>query len=138
MGTPVRQNPGKRDCGGVVALSPPERWLVSLESGDGQTQLYLQIQRPQLARVQPRGGRPRVYADTAIECALVLKAVFHLSLRATWGFLDSVVRLMGVKLPVPDYTRVSRCQGGLEPGPAPAPASEPRHVVVDATEFCPS
>ncbi|NCF28497.1 MAG: hypothetical protein GWP69_14025 [Gammaproteobacteria bacterium] len=30
-----------------------------------------------------RGGRPRVYADTAIECALVLKAVFRLSLRAT-------------------------------------------------------
>lgn len=29
------------------------------------------------------GGRPRVYADIAIECALVLKAVFHLSLRAT-------------------------------------------------------
>ena len=23
----------------------------------------------------PRGGRPRIYADTAVECALVLKAV---------------------------------------------------------------
>jgi hypothetical protein len=36
-------------------------------------------------------GRPKVYADAAIECALVLKSVFHLSLRATQGFLGSVV-----------------------------------------------
>ena len=50
----------------------------------------------------PRGGRPRVYSDAAIECTLVVKAVFHLSLRATQGFLDSVVQLMGVDLPVPD------------------------------------
>ena len=61
----------------------------------------------------PRGGRPRIYADTAIECALVVRAVFHLSLRATQGFLESVVELMGVDLPVPDYTTVSRRQAGL-------------------------
>jgi len=80
-----------------------------------------------------RGGRPRIYTDTSIECALVVKAVFHLSLRATQGFLESVVRLMGVELPVPDYTTVSRRQGGLEPKLGPAPACEPRHVVIDAT-----
>jgi len=62
----------------------------------------------------PRGGRPRFYAGTTIECALVVKAVFHLSLRATEGFLESVVRLMGVELPVPDYTTVSRRQAGIE------------------------
>ena len=39
-------------------------------------------------------GRPRVYADTTIECALTLKAVFHLSLRATQGFLESVLALL--------------------------------------------
>ena len=33
------------------------------------------------SRSGARGGRPRIYADTAIECALVVKAVFHLSLR---------------------------------------------------------
>jgi len=55
-----------------------------------------------------------LYADTAIECALVVKAVFHLSLRATQGFLESVVRLMNVELPVPDDTTVSRRQAGIE------------------------
>jgi hypothetical protein len=56
----------------------------------------------------PQGGRPQLYADTAIECALVVKAVLHLSLRSTQGFLESVVRLMGVDLPIPHYTTVSR------------------------------
>ena len=41
-----------------------------------------------------RPGRPKVYANAAIECALVLKSVFHLSLRATRGFLESVVTFM--------------------------------------------
>ncbi len=35
--------------------------------------------------------------------------------------------------PVPDYTTVSRRQGGLALKLGPAPACEPRHVVIDAT-----
>jgi hypothetical protein len=58
-------------------------------------------------------GTPRIYSDTAIQCALVLKSVFHLSLRATQGFLGSVVELMKLDLPVPDYSTVSRRQGSL-------------------------
>ena len=58
-------------------------------------------------------GRPRIYTDTAIECALVVKAVFHLSLRATQGFLESVVKLMGMELQIPDYSTVSRRQAGF-------------------------
>ena len=50
----------------------------------------------------PQGrGRPQIYTDTAIECALVVRAVFHLSLAATQGFLESIVRLMAVDIPVP-------------------------------------
>ncbi len=82
----------------------------------------------------PRGrGRPRIYSDTAIECALVVRSVFHLSLRATQGFLDSVVRLMGVDLPVPAYSTLSRRQAGLELRLRPAPARQPRHIVIDTT-----
>jgi hypothetical protein len=78
-------------------------------------------------------GRPQVYTDTAIECALVVRAVFHLSLRATQGFLESVVGLMGVDLPVPAYSTVCRRQFGLQPRPRPAPSRHPRHVVIDTT-----
>ncbi len=80
-----------------------------------------------------RRGRPRIYADTAIECALIVRAVFHLSLRAAQGFLASVVRLMGVELPVPDYTTVSRRQAGLDVELALAASHTPRHVVIDTT-----
>ena len=63
----------------------------------------------------------------------MVKSVFHLSLRATQGFLESVVKLMGIELPVPDYTTVSRRQAGLEFGLGPAPATAPRPVVIDTT-----
>lgn len=78
-------------------------------------------------------GRPRIYTDTAIECALVVKAVFHLSLRATQGFLESVVKLMVVDLPVPDYTTVCRRQPELTVALKIAPGKHPRHVVIDST-----
>ncbi len=68
-------------------------------------------------------GRPRIYTDTAIECALVVKTVFHLSLRATQGFLASVVKRMGVEVPVPDYSTICRRQVGLEVGLALAPGA---------------
>lgn len=78
-------------------------------------------------------GRPRVYADAAIECALVLKCVFHLSLRATQGFLDSVVTLLALGLPVPDYSTMSRRQTGLALRLPLRVVASARHVVIDAT-----
>ena len=78
-------------------------------------------------------GRPKVYANAAIECALILKSVFHLSLRATQGFLGSVVTFMRLELPVPDYSTMSRRQAGLAVSLPPASRSGARHVVVDST-----
>jgi len=63
----------------------------------------------------------------------VVRSVFHLSLRATQGFLESLVELMGVELPIPDYTTISRRQAGLDLELGPLPASGPRHVVIDTT-----
>ncbi len=53
------------------------------------------------------GAQP-VYSDIAIETALTLRLLFHLALRQTEGFLGSVLRLMGVELPCPDHTTLSR------------------------------
>jgi hypothetical protein len=85
-------------------------------------------------RGSPQGrGRPRIYSNTAIECALIVKTVFHLSLRATQGFLESVVRLMRVDLPVPAYSTVSRRQAGLNVRLQPTSVQQPRHIVIDTT-----
>ena len=54
-----------------------------------------------------RGGQP-LYADTAIETTLALRLLFHLPLRQTEGFLHSVLTLMGMVLPCPDHTTLSR------------------------------
>src|SRR5215831_1565771 len=73
-------------------------------------------------------GAPRTYADLAIECALVFKAVYHLSLRAAQGFLSSVMELMRLPLPIPDYSTVSRRQGRLQVRLPGRSARSPRHV----------
>ena len=78
-------------------------------------------------------GAPRTYADLAIECTLVFKSVYHLSLRAAQGFLSSVMELMRLPLPIPDYSTVSRRQGALHVHMSALPQSDPRHVVIDAT-----
>ena len=62
----------------------------------------------------PKGpGAPKVYSDTAIQCALILKSVFHLSLRSTQGFVSSLLELLRLDLPVPDYSTLSRRQSSL-------------------------
>jgi len=78
-------------------------------------------------------GAPRLYADLAIDCALVFKSVYPLSLRAAQGFLSSVVELMKLTLPIPDYSPVSRRQGTLQVRLPVGSGSSPRHVVIDAT-----
>jgi hypothetical protein len=78
-------------------------------------------------------GAPRLYADLAIECALVFKSVYHLSLRAAQGFLSSVMELMELTLPIPDYSTVSRRQSALQVHMSPSPRNGPRHIVIDST-----
>jgi hypothetical protein len=68
-----------------------------------------------------------------MECALVFKAVYHLSLRAAQGFMSSVMELMQLPLPIADYSTVNRRQGALQIHVSPTPSRGPRHVVIDAT-----
>jgi Transposase DDE domain len=59
-------------------------------------------------------GAQLVYADVAIETALAFRLLFHLALRQTEGFLGSILRLMGVDLPCPDHTTLSRRNATVE------------------------
>jgi hypothetical protein len=54
-----------------------------------------------------RGAQP-VYSDIALETMLALRLLFHLPLRQTEGFLHAVLTLMGLALPCPDHTTLSR------------------------------
>ena len=78
-------------------------------------------------------GHPFEYGDMAIECALTLKAVYHLPFRQTQGFLGSLLQLVHLDWDVPDYTTLCRRQKTVAVPLAAQPATQARHVVIDAT-----
>ncbi len=53
-------------------------------------------------------GGQSVYSDLAIETSLMCGIVFHQPLRQTEGLMSSLFDLMGIDLPVPDHTTLSR------------------------------
>jgi len=53
-------------------------------------------------------GRPETYSDEAILMLLTLREVFKLTLRSLQGFTKSLFEYMGLDLPVPSYTQISR------------------------------
>lgn len=55
-----------------------------------------------------RMGRTPVYSDLAITVILTLQAVYNLALRQTQGLMESLVEVLEVDLPVPNYTTLSR------------------------------
>jgi hypothetical protein len=78
-----------------------------------------------------RGGQPS-YSALAITTALTLRAVFRLPLRQTEGLIGSVLQLLGLDLPVPDHSTLSRRAETLEVL-RPKAGSEPVHLLVDST-----
>ena len=61
-----------------------------------------------VAKATGARGRPQIYSDEAILCALMVKVVYHKPLRALVGFLRSLLLLLGVCLPIPSYTQICR------------------------------
>ena len=78
-------------------------------------------------------GKPKLYSNQAIACALRLGAVYHLPLRATEGLLASLVALAGADVPVPNYSTLCRRRKKMTVALSPPAPSEPLHLVVDGT-----
>ena len=78
------------------------------------------------------GGQAR-YSDLAVETALILRAVFHQPLRQTEGLVGSLLELMGLDLPVPDHSTLSRRARTLAVAPQIRTANGPVHLLVDST-----
>ncbi len=79
-----------------------------------------------------RGGQP-IYSATAIETGLVLRLVFHQSLRQTEGLLRSIADVLDIDIAIPDHTTLSRRGGGLAILPKTLGREEPLHLLVDST-----
>jgi hypothetical protein len=74
-----------------------ERGSLTLWINTRSTDTWLSADTP------ARRGRRRRYTDAAILCALQLREVYHLPLRATQGLVRSILHLMQVELPSAHY-----------------------------------
>lgn len=79
-----------------------------------------------------RGGQPK-YSDFAIETCLTLGLIFQQPLRQTQGFVQSLLHLMGLELPVPDFSTLSRRAIGLSVVDDRSKSSGPITLIVDST-----
>ena len=83
-------------------------------------------------------GASQTYTDSAVWCILTLQVVYRLPLRATEGFLISLFGLLGLTLPIPDYSTLCRRRQRLKIPLSQSPhpnQKESLHLVVDSTGF---
>ncbi|HLL73641.1 MAG TPA: IS5 family transposase [Pyrinomonadaceae bacterium] len=91
------------------------------------TDTWLNVDRP------ARRGRSRTYTDVAILCSLMLREVYHLPLRATEGLVSSLLSLLKVDLPAPNYSTLSRRARHLQLTLSPQSKQQIKHLVIDST-----
>ena len=85
------------------------------------------------ANDRPKVGHPFVYSDTAVECLLTLRELFQLPYRQTEGIAQSLAQLMGVDIPIPDYTSLAKRAAKLGISLDVARRTGSIDVVVDST-----
>ena len=86
--------------------------------------------------VEDLSGKPGasiLYSDLAIQTMATVKAVHGLAGRQCQGFLESIFELIGIELPVPDHSTLSRRLGKLTITLPIQSKAGARHLVVDST-----
>ena len=58
-------------------------------------------------------GRQQAYSDAAIQACLTIKVLFGLPLRQARGFVESLLQLLGLNWPVPEFRTLCRRQKTL-------------------------
>jgi hypothetical protein len=69
----------------------------------------------------------------AVETGLMLRMAFERPWRQTEGMLASILRLLGLELPVPDHTTFSRRSANLSVAKVLSTATGAVNVVIDST-----
>ena len=78
-------------------------------------------------------GRQPDYSDAAIQTCLTMKVLFGMALRQTTGFVESLLRLIGLDWAVPDFSTLSRRQKTLMVNIPYRGSDGPLHLLVDST-----
>ena len=80
-----------------------------------------------------RRGRQQTYSAAAIQACLTLKVLFGLPLRQTTGFVESLLKLVGLDWSVPDFSTLCRRQKTLSVAIPYKGSAGPLHLLVDST-----
>ena len=92
---------------------------------DPKTQWY--------AEPQGKQGRSQTYSDIAIQCCLMIKSLFRLTLRMVTGFVQSLIKLCGLDWTAPDYSTLCRRQKHIDIAISYQKNSDGLHLLVDST-----
>ena len=92
---------------------------------DPKTQWY--------AQPKSKHGRNQTYSDTTIQCCLMIKSLFRLSLRMVTGFVQSLIKLCGLDWIAPDYSTICRRQRYIDISICYQKSSDGLHLLVDST-----
>lgn len=87
---------------------------------------------PSVEGKRKRGGQVQ-YSDQAIECLLMLKAVYGLPYRQTIGFAQSILNLLDSDVRVPDYSLLCKRSKTITIDLPVTSSTEAKHVVLDST-----
>jgi hypothetical protein len=80
-----------------------------------------------------RRGHQQTYSAAAIQACLTLKVLFGLPLRQTTGFVESLLKLVGLDWSVPDFSTLCRRQKTLSVAIPYKGSAGPLHLLVDST-----
>ena len=78
-------------------------------------------------------GRNQTYSDAAIQCCLMIKSLFRLSLRMVTGFVQSLIKLCGLDWTAPDYSTICRRQKHIDIAISYQKSRDGLHLLVDST-----
>ena len=85
----------------------------------------------QAAPTGKRGRQPDL-SDAAIQTCLTMKVLFGMALRQTTGFVESLLRLIGLDWAVPNFSTLSRRQKTLKVNIPYRGSDGPLHLLVDS------
>jgi len=78
-------------------------------------------------------GRNQTYSDTAIQCCLMIKSLFRLTLRMVTGFVRSLIKLSNLNWGAPDYSTLCRRQKHIDIAINYQKSRDGLHLLVDST-----
>jgi hypothetical protein len=80
-----------------------------------------------------RRGRQQQFSDAAIQTCLTLKVLFGMPLRQTTGFVQSLLRLVGLDWATPDFSTLCRRQKALNVSLPYRGSTGPLNLPIDST-----